>query len=142
MVKEILSEKRGNLWEEKFEGIKNKAEIENGNQTIAWVFLLREWSSLYNEKPHKVFYLEGEDGEKEAPSLPHVHIRVVNKPCEDYSQVLVSVRSNDTMIFEDIGLSAALAATLEIYFVFNLCYDSEGDTTLNLIQRILGMKIF
>ena len=139
VVKEILGEKRGNLWIEKCEQIRFKAETENGNETMVWIFLLREWSNLYHDKPHRVVYVEGEDVGMEVPLLPHVHVRIINKPCEDFSQVIVSLKCQNTMIFEDIGLSAALAGLIEMYFSFNMEFDSEGDATLNFIQRILGI---
>ena len=142
VVKEILGDKRGNLWIEKYEQIRLKEETENGNETMVWIFLLREWSSLYHDQPHRVVYVEGEDGSREASTLPHVHVRVVSKPCEDFSQVIVSVKCQNTVIFEDIGLSAALAAIVEIYFSFNMEFDSDGDATLNFIQRILGILTY
>ena len=68
-----------------------------------------------------------------------MHVREVSQPGEDYAKkVVVSVMCGHTMVFEDLGFSAALASVIEMSFIFNLCYDKDGDSTLNFVQRVLG----
>ena len=139
VVSEIISVKKGPLWDSKLEEISQNAEINNGNDTRLWVFLLRELSKIYRDKPHRVIFIEGEDNLQDISAQPFVHIRKVSQPGVDYPErIIVSVMSGNTMVFEDIGFSAALASLIEICFIFNLCYDKEGDDTLNFIQRTLG----
>ena len=138
VVKEIVADKKGKLWQEKYDRLVVQADLETGNQMLVWVFLLREWSELYGEKPHRIVYLEGEDSSAEVSQLPYVHVRNVSQPGGDFNRVIVSVMFGSTLIFEDIGLPGALAAVIEIYFSFNLCYDTQADSTLNFIQRIIA----
>ena len=139
IVAQIISEKKGGLWDKQFEEVHNNAGMINGNQTMVWVFLLREWSKLYKEKPYRVVYVEGQDDVQEVSKQPYVHVREVPQPGEDYAKkVVVSVMCGNIMVFEDLGFSAALASVIEMCFIFNLCYDKDGDSTLNFVQRVLG----
>ena len=140
VVKEIIGNKKGELWVHHYETERLKSEAEYGNLTMLWVFLIREWSSLYQEKPHRVIYIQEEDSNKEtAANLPFVHVRKIQCPGEDFvNRALVSVKCGTSLLFEDVGLSGALSAVIEIYFVFNLCFDAQVDDSLNFIQRILG----
>ena len=103
------------------------------------VFLLREWSKINREKPHRVIFIEGEDDIKDISKQPYIHIGKIPQPEEDYDEkIVVSVMAGSTIVFQDIGFSAALASVIEICFIFNQCYDKEADNTLNFIQRTLG----
>ena len=139
IVAEIISDKKGSLWDDKLAETTNNAEVNNGNNSLVLVFLLREWSKLYKEKPHRVVFIEGEDDVQDISKQPFVHVRKVPQLGEDYEErIILSVMVGSTMVFEDIGLSSALACVIEICFIFNLCYDKDADNTLNFIQRTLG----
>jgi hypothetical protein len=139
VVSEILIDKKGELWRNRFEEAVNNAEANNGNKTMVWVFLIREWSRMYKEKAQRVIFIEGEDQIQDMSKQPFIHIRRVAQPGEDYDQkVVVSVMCGNTLVFEDVGFGAALACIVEISFIFNLSYDKDADSTLNFIQRILA----
>ena len=117
----------------------NNAEANNGNMSMVWVFLLREWSKMYKEKPHRVIFIEGVDSLQDISNAPFVHIRKLSQPGDDFGErIIASVMCGNTMVFEDIGLSAALASLIEICFIFHLCYDKDGDATCYFIHRTLG----
>ena len=139
VVSEIISDRKGELWDAKLAEMTANAQANNGNDTMIWVFMLREWAKMYKEKPHRIIFIDGEDNLTDVSNQPYVHVRVVPQPGQDYDEkVLVSVMCGTTMVFEDVGLSAALASVIEICFIFNMCYDKDADSTLNFIQRVLG----
>ena len=139
IISEIISDKKGNLWYQKMKQYQHESELRTGNQTSYWVYLLREWSKMYKENPSRFIFIEGEDSIQDISTQPHVNVRTVANPGQDFAErVVVSVKVGGDLVFEDIGLSAALAAAVEIAFVFNLCYDKEADSTVNFVQRILG----
>ena len=139
IVGEVIAAKLGEVWKKMFEKIKQTAELVNGNEVMVMVFLLREWCRMYKEKPSHVIYLEGEDDVKDVSVQTYVHVREVLQPGEDFEKkVVVSVMNGNTVVFDDIGFSEALAAVVEIYFIFNHCYDKDADSTLNFIQRVIG----
>ena len=138
VVSEILLDKKGELWDEKLGEVTANAGAYNGNDTMIWVFLLREWSKLYKEKPHKVIFIASDDSMADMSKQPFVHIRKVQQSGDYEEKVIVSVMCGNTVVFEDLGFTAALALVIEICFAFNLCYDKEADSTLNFIQRIIG----
>ena len=139
VVAEILSRKKGKLWTQKFDEEKVRAEMEEGNQLMVWVFLIREWSGMQQDQLAKVLFLEGTDQANDVSTLPYVHIRKVSQSGGDFPhKVIISVMAGNSSIFQDIGLSAAIAAVLEIYFSFNLHFDKDCDDTLNFLQRVIG----
>ena len=139
IVIEVMSAKLGEVWKNMLEKIEESAELVNGNEVMVMVFLLREWTRMYKEKPSHLIFLEGEDVVKDVSDQSYVHVREVHQPGEDFEKkVVISVMSGNTMIFENIGFSEALAAVIEIYFIFNHCYDRDVDSSLNFIQRVLG----
>ena len=139
VVSEILIDKKGDLWKNRFDEVMINADANNGNTIMVWVFLIREWAKMYKEKAQRVIFIEGEDHIQEMSKQPFIHIRRVAQPGEDYDQKIVaSVMCGSTLVFEDVGFGAALACIVEISFIFNLCYDKDADSTLNFIQRILA----
>ena len=62
------------------------------------------------------------------------------EPGSDYAErIVVSLKcGGHLVIFEDLGLCAALASMIEICFCFHVEYDKDADSTANFIQRTLG----
>ena len=135
----IIAEKKGDLWSTKLEEIKLRSQVENGNDTMTWVFLLREWTKIYKEKPQKVIFLEGEDSIQDISEQPHINVRKITQPGGDFSErIVISLKCGNLVLFEDIGLCAALSSLIEVCFIFHVEYDKDGDSMCNFIQRTLG----
>ena len=139
IVCEIISRKKGELWLARYNDVVHSAEIRNGNSTMVWVFLLREWSKMYKEKPHRIIFIEGEDPIEDVSNQPHVHVRKVKEPGLDFDErVTFSLKcGGHLIIFEDLSLCAALASLVEVCFIFHVEYDKEADSISNFIQRTL-----
>lgn len=101
VVSEIILNKKGELWGNKLEEVNNNAVLQTGNDSLLYIFLLREWSKLYKEKPHRVIFVEDEDSTQDVSKTPYVHVRKISQAGEDYEKkVIVSVMSGGRMIFE------------------------------------------
>ena len=139
VISEIMSDKKGEMWDAQLKGVTDNSLAFLGNEVMVWVYVLREWAKMYKEKPNKIIFITNVDISADMSNQPFVHIRKVPQQSDDYDKkVIVSVMCGPTMMFEDVGFSAALALVIEITFIFNLCYDKEADSTMNFIQRIIG----
>ena len=141
IVEQYLLSKKGSDFEGRMNGAKEIAELHCGNDVDYKVFLLRELGILFKNKPEKLIFLDGVDDKSVGPNdqQPNVFITRQNTMgMDEYEEkVEVSVRIGDKVLFKGVGLSQAIAACIQLHFIFNMHYPQEADDLSQFCQRIL-----
>lgn len=140
LVQNYLEDKKGDVWRKRFEDIDKDCKENFGNTNLLHVFLIRELGKSWGNKSEKLIFIEGQDDLKNISNQPFIHCVKVHQPGEsDYEDsLLFSVRVGTTVVFEEVALTQALAAVIQLSFVFNLMYPVEADDLFNFLQRVLA----
>ena len=139
MAQKVLIHKKGAQWEKKLNNIEASAEEDNGNQTMVYIFILRELAESFKNKPEKAIFCEGMDDVQKLSSQPFIHIVKVDQLGEDdYAEAIkMSVRIGTTVIFDNVTLAQGLASIIQLMFCFNLLYPTDCDDFFEYVQRVV-----
>ena len=140
MLSTYLTEKKAEGWGKCMQDIENESVRKHGNLHMYQVALIRELATAWGNKGEKLIFIEGKDLVKNMSDQPFIYAVEVHNPGSgdyDFSTVF-SVRVGSTLVFEDITLTEALAAVIQISFSFNLLYPQDADDVFNFVQRILA----
>ena len=139
MAEKVLIYKKGSSWEKKLRNVELKAEEDNGNETMIYIFILRELALHFRNVPEKFIFIEGEDDVKSLSSQPFIHVLKVDRVGEeDYGEGLsISVRIGSTLVFDNVSFAQALASVIQLTFCFNLLYPSDCDDMFEFLQRVV-----
>ena len=131
LVEQYLIEKRGNSFEEIIGEVKANSARRCGNDIDVKIFLIRELGKQFKNSSHFLLYLDGEDDDINGPNdqQPNIFITRQNTfGMEEYEEkVDISVRIGRKVLLSHVPLSGAIAACIELYFIFNLLYPKEAE---------------
>ena len=141
IVEEFIISKRGDDFLTEMEEKKAKVVTETGNSIMYELYLLRNLSKLFKNKPEKWLFFDGTDDKKNGPEEkdPNIFVtKMQNLGVGDFEKkVMINIRIGDKVVFQDISLPEAVAGLVQIYFCFNLLYPPEVDDSMQFLERIV-----
>ena len=141
IVEQYLLSKNCSSYIEELSKIKNTSQVQCGNDIDYRIFLLRELGLLFKNKPEKLVFLAEVDTVNEGPNMqePYVFVERVNTfGIEEFPEkVVTSLRIGEKVMIKGLSLYGALAACIQLYFVFNMWYPTKADDLCQFVQRFL-----
>ena len=139
LVADFLVSKKGDTFERQIEESRNNSREKTGNSILFHFYLFRELGKFWKNKSEKFIFLAGTDQAKDiSEQHPFIHVSVRNVMGTDTyeEEVVVGVRIGDTIVYDQISYTEAIAAVVQLYFVMNLLYPPECDDLCQFMQRI------
>ena len=141
LVEQYLLSKKGSDYEAQMYQAKQSSEQRFGNDIEYKVILLKELSKVFRNKSEKILFVDGKDeiGAGANDQQPNLFIfKQSSLGIDEYvEKLIISVRVGEKVLFNTPDFCQAIAAVVQLYFIFNIFYPPEADDICQFLQRIL-----